>query len=373
MHDYENLNYSALDDKSIRSKDFTQERLIASGLSKQRNNVLTAVAILILAIVLALHALLLISDGWSLLAALPIIALLSVFLARSLNLEVRRRFRVLKFALDNNLHYIAEKAPATRAPIMFDIGHSKIQSDILIFPNQSFCARYSYTVGSGKNQSTYHLFFMRVKLSRKVPHLILNGKKNGVKLSPAGHHVQELKLEGDFGKYFRLFIPPNYHIDALQIFTPDVMQTLIDIGQQLDIELVGDELYVYQSLSNNPYKSSNDMRNFLATVSLIAAQFDKQVKTYSDTRAGSVASGRVHQSGTLVKKRINKYLRIVVIIIVLLITFAIPIIIRLAAVNYFEQMRSEYQVPQDPTSRCLDEYRLHDNFDIFQQCMIESR
>jgi hypothetical protein len=316
MGNYEKLNYSALSDKTIRRKDFTDEQLKLAGLGGVVGMIAAGVfSILGIGIfVVGLAGTVLSSLGdtstllnmWQnmLLAGAIILLVLSLMLLFQTR-ENRRRFRLLKFALDNNATYIVARQSPPSEPIMFNIGHTRLQSETIIFHDGATLAKYQYTTGSGKNQQTHQFNFMQIKLPRAVPHLFINSKKNAVNPDTFEYQVQKIKLEGDFTKHFDVLAPPNYHVDTLQILTPDVMAALIDYGQNYDFELIGDSLYIYQGglFRGTPMDSAEDMKQFLAAAEQITTQFGHQAKRYSDTRAGNVASGLVAEQGARFKRR----------------------------------------------------------------------
>ena len=51
---------------------------------------------------------------------------------------------------------------------------------------------------------------------------------------------QRLDLEGDFGAFFRVFVPSGYARDALFFLTPDVMAACVDHAADFSIEIVDD-------------------------------------------------------------------------------------------------------------------------------------
>jgi len=326
MTNYANLDYTALNSKKISRRDFTSEQLTAAGLKNVLASVHSSVVSAAVTIItLAIISFLISQDFFKVLVFAALIVVGVVVVAYS----DRRKLRTLKFALDNNMQYYMPKRMPPVDPIMFSIGNSRIQKETLTFPDESTMAVYEYTVGSGRNKTTQTFNFMCVKLPRNVPHIMLNSKGNFMNPDIGNYNVQKIALEGDFSKYFDLYIPPNYHVDVLQLFTPDVMATLLDFGKDFDFEFINDDLYIYQSgMLNLPwatktmYGSEEKIKAFLMAVDKIAAQFDKQAKTYSDTRAGNVASGLVaHQGARLSRKRTITVGTIITIVAVLYLIF----------------------------------------------------
>lgn len=76
-----------------------------------------------------------------------------------------------------------------------------------------------------------------------LPWLRLEALHNKSKLLPNISNYQinftEVHLEGDFPKYFRLYCEAGYEIIALQIFSPEIMQDMIDRHRFCDVEING--------------------------------------------------------------------------------------------------------------------------------------
>ena len=56
-----------------------------------------------------------------------------------------------------------------------------------------------------------------------------------------------IKLEGDFNQYFSLSITKGYEVEALEIFTPDVMQELIEKAKKFSMEVIGGHIFIYDN------------------------------------------------------------------------------------------------------------------------------
>ncbi len=62
-----------------------------------------------------------------------------------------------------------------------------------------------------------------------------------------GQLPEHIKLEGDFNKYFTLSIKKGYEVEALEVFTPDVMAELIEKCKGLSLEIVNSHLFIYDN------------------------------------------------------------------------------------------------------------------------------
>ena len=232
-------------------------------------------------------------------------------------------FKLHRLATENNLTYVPYSKPTSMDGFIFNIGHSHILLNRIIFPDGTEIANYKYTTGSGKNQQTHHWSYIRLQLMRKVPHMILDSKRNNLfgKISnlPKGvDRSQILSLEGNFDNYFTLFAPKEYETDALYIFTPDVMQALIEVDDTnpYDMEAIDDHFYIYRQGSikvDNP----EDWEKLTQVVQILKPKLDKQTHFYADDNVGSREVNQVSEPGLRLKSRLS-----IISIISLILIFA---------------------------------------------------
>ena len=79
------------------------------------------------------------------------------------------------------------------------------------------------------------------------------------------------------------------------------MLALQDFGAKYDYETIGDELYIYTSKGTT--LNVPKLQDFFKAISTVENEINKQVKTYSDARAGNVSSGLVDDSGARFKQK----------------------------------------------------------------------
>jgi hypothetical protein len=207
-----------------------------------------------------------------------------------------------RFAEGNNATYSQDVFAPVMAGMIFDEGHSRMLNDSLAFANGFEVGNYTYVTGTGKNSVSHAYTFVRVSLKRNLPHMVLDAKSNnffGSNLPDRFSDSQRLSLEGDFDKYFDVYVPQGYAKDALYVFTPDVMQVLVDRGSEHDIEVVGDELYIFRS-GKLDLTSKEQLEDTLAIAEAISDELKDQSKRYVDERAkvenpmgGIAGNGRI--------------------------------------------------------------------------------
>ena len=177
-----------------------------------------------------------------------------VFLAVRAFLRKRdvTRYRLHRFAEANGMHYHPVSLNPPLPGMIFHLGRSRRADDIVRGTEPRFAefGNYQYTVGSGKNSTTYKWGYVAIKLDVPLPHIVLdalsnNGLFGASNLPTSFRRDQRLELEGDFNQHFALYCPEGYEADALYLFTPDIMARFIDHAAAMDVEIVDDWLFLY--------------------------------------------------------------------------------------------------------------------------------
>jgi hypothetical protein len=166
--------------------------------------------------------------------------------------------------------------------------------------------------------------FGAARLPRQVPHIVLKNRVSDVVLMPQLAGAVKLELEGDFSETFLLYCPTGYEIDALQIFTPDVMAACLDLAGDAEIELVGEWLFVY-TRSAAPFKDPVKLFALFKVMGALESRFSNQVESYEDDRA-------VENGGMTPRRRLHFKSRSkasVAVGTVLLIAYGISLALRL--------------------------------------------
>jgi len=189
-----------------------------------------------------------------------------------------------QFAAINGWQMDIQNVPMNLVPpSLVNSGHSQRCSEVVDakFDNVDCdLMTYEFTIGSGKSSQTFYFTIADVVLPKTFPHIILDSNKNrgGFRNIPGGY--ENLKLEGDFDNYFKLYVVKGQEIDVLSIITPDVMQTLINADQQQDMEIYGNNLFF---IGINDERSPAAMRTLLHSVSLLSAEILQRAQTLNYT------------------------------------------------------------------------------------------
>ena len=218
--------------------------------------------------------------------------------AYALELHVKR------FADANGIGFYSGPIDTPSNGIIFNKGWRRTYNVRLGFANQnvSEIGNIEFTIGSGKSQETYHYSYARLKLPRKLPHILLDSRKNdgflGLKKIPflELENNQKMQLEGDFNDYFTLYVPAGYEQDALYVFTPDVMQLMVDTGARFDAEIVDDDLYIFQP-KHIEFRDGTQIEEIMTLAEKMHPEFASQVARYADERVASPELNTIDPKG----------------------------------------------------------------------------
>lgn len=269
-------------------------------------------------------------EGYMRYVTFPIGAILVLFGIGTIEMMVARRsdnIRLLKFARANNCRVDFDIEPQNEAGLLFSRGHARRVVSRLTLPNGTQIANYRYVVGYERSRKVHDWCYVRVPLPRAVPNMVLDSKKNNglwlANLNVAFNADQKLSLEGNFDEYFTLYTPRKYEKDALYIFTPDVMQILIERGTDFDMETVDHSLYMYRfgrfSLGN-----AELYKRLLPILSTISKKVLNQADFYSDEKIDDWNKDVVTQSGARLKKhRFSIVVALAAVIYLIYLVFAI--------------------------------------------------
>ncbi len=137
------------------------------------------------------------------------------------------------------------------AALVFQEGHSRatvngLTGTLSDRPFRLF--QYNYTVGTGKNKQYHTYCVAEVAFAGTFPHLYLNNTKNRDLSNLKGLFLPRLSLPHELEGTFNLHCPKEYEIEALEIFTPDILAHILDAGWEHDLELVDQKLYVFREI-----------------------------------------------------------------------------------------------------------------------------
>jgi hypothetical protein len=131
---------------------------------------------------------------------------------------------------------------------LFQVGESKSVSNVVSGTHQNFPLRffyYSYAEGHGKDRHVYEFTVCEIEYQRALPHILMEKESFlGSALSSRGG-MEKLKFANDFDAHFSVYVNRGYEIEALEIFTPEVLEALLARANNFEFEFVGQHLFIY--------------------------------------------------------------------------------------------------------------------------------
>ncbi|MBP6866604.1 MAG: DUF3137 domain-containing protein [Candidatus Pacebacteria bacterium] len=166
---------------------------------------------------------------------------------------IKRRKMLKAFALENGYTYSRSGNIESIPSLYLKIGHSRYISNLIsgnykVSPIKFFDFRS--TIGYGKHQRHVNFSVFEIEYKSNLKRFLLLSRK--MRFSPGNLYSgfqngfgREIKLEGDFHKYFTLYVPEDYEIEVFQIFTPDTMAKFIDLARDFSFEFVDNKILIY--------------------------------------------------------------------------------------------------------------------------------
>jgi hypothetical protein len=157
-----------------------------------------------------------------------------------------------QFAVANGFSYAPRGSMVRLDGSLFQVGHDQSVTDVVSgrFQDRPISLfTYTYVTGYGKTQQTHSYTIYELQFDSAMPDILLENASHafGEALVDKITGKELVKLEGDFNKYFSLSIPKGYEVEALEIFTPDVMQKLIEKAKNFSLEIVNSHLFIYDN------------------------------------------------------------------------------------------------------------------------------
>lgn len=147
--------------------------------------------------------------------------------------------------------------------------------------------------------------YIRLKLPRAMPNMIVDARQGQLfrsNLPTVLQKNQGLSLEGDFNNYYQLYVPKEYEPDALYVFTPDVMELLVQSGADYDVEIVNDVLYLYRAEPFDFMNQTEVSETLWLTEGFSNTLYGRTVR-YKDTRVAHPERKSVALDGRQLQQR----------------------------------------------------------------------
>lgn len=231
---------------------------------------------------------------WLFLGPLPFAYLLALyFLTKS---DMHRTF-MQQFAKRHGLSFQARTFANDYDGVIFRMGDSHSFNNLaagyinnfpVLFYNLTVFQRKRGLLSSNKETESFDFTVYEITARHPMPQLFLDSKSTRFGSKRFGpfqlDSSRALKLEGDFNKHFALYIPREYEIEALQIFTPDVMLELIETSKQFELEIIGQQIRL---IVVGHIESAQQMDDMYAHATRIASLFETTFSRFKYQKIGS--------------------------------------------------------------------------------------
>jgi hypothetical protein len=228
-------------------------------------------------------------------ALLGLLVFVTYLGARSLRRDIsfgpgwQRIARLNSFAQRNGMLYRPYVRGLRHAGSIFDSRGHGFASDVMVVTagRKIQIGNYRNFGATALDRSRSDWGYLLIELDRSMPHMMAiaraNRGMNRQSIALGLLRSQVLSLEGDFDKYFTLYSPKEYELDALYVFTPDLMALMIDRLASFDVEIVDNWFCLY---AHKPFDLMDPAthQRLANIVQVVGRKATNQTLRYSDDR-----------------------------------------------------------------------------------------
>ncbi len=165
---------------------------------------------------------------------------------------------------------------------LFGRGHTRTMSAIVAGVHAERALRfffYSYDEGHGKHRSTHPFTVAEVTFGGSLPDIIVDSKDDMYVDGGFFGKFKTLKVGNGFDDYFALKVPEDLEIEALEVFTPEIMEQLMSRGRGYSFEFIGTKLYVWNT---GHARKSSELRELLSLAHYLVDALAPRLARLSD-------------------------------------------------------------------------------------------
>ncbi|MEK7588285.1 MAG: hypothetical protein AAB438_00525 [Patescibacteria group bacterium] len=189
---------------------------------------------------------------------------------------VKRKAFLKQFAKTNGYTYEARADVRLVPSLYLQMGHSREMTNIIsgTYKNSPIkLFEFKCVIGYGKHRRTIQFTTFEITYKTELKSIFLRSKKNKWAITNLFEGMGDdirfgkvLKLEGNFNDFFTLYVPEDYEMEALQIFTPEVMAKLMDTANGFSFEFTGNKLFIYSPNIIHKKEALNNIFTFAKTL-----------------------------------------------------------------------------------------------------------
>jgi hypothetical protein len=124
--------------------------------------------------------------------------------------------------------------------------------------------------------------YLHVGLKDSYPHVLLDSKDGLFRhdLQIQTGNVVRQEFEGELHKYFTVMSAARAGSDAQYVFTPDVLQHVLDYGTGFNVEAIGNSLYIFARPEQ--FETAAGFASFMNLAQYLAAEFNHKSRAVPD-------------------------------------------------------------------------------------------
>lgn len=153
-----------------------------------------------------------------------------------------------QFAERNNLTFEVAGDTATLHGDLFARGHSAAMTCVLSGMRNGFPLRfflYDYTTGTGKQKRAHFFTVAEVTFRGNLPDVIVDTTEDRYTDDGIDGAHRVVVLGNRFDEHFTLRVAEGHEIEALEVFTPEIIEEVIGRGRGYSFEFINNHLYVW--------------------------------------------------------------------------------------------------------------------------------
>jgi len=125
-----------------------------------------------------------------------------------------------------------------------------------------------------------------LELPRSLPNILLLPNKQSEFYVSQNFTIksgQRLTLEGDFNKFFQVYSIPGYEVFALEVLSPEFMQSLIDIDDKFIVTFALNNVYILLQETQSLTAQKKD--EIIKAAGNLAGNIELKLRSWSETDA----------------------------------------------------------------------------------------
>lgn len=186
---------------------------------------------------------------------LILLAIIVLAIINSRSLQKKQKMALYEFVERNGLALSATVENGNfdeKLGLLFQLGTEKVIKNKVTGTLDDFevsLYKYQFIAGSGKQRRQYSHIVCEVKTGKRLPHILLDSEHSGHGINKFVPEViqkaNKIQTPVELGDKFTMYVQTGLEQEALELFTPSVLNGLKQYAMNYYIELVGDSLYVY--------------------------------------------------------------------------------------------------------------------------------